>query len=752
MRLPCVLGLGIGLLALAPGGAALAQDDEPESRDGRGYRVFLPSAPGISLPTDFALARRLEAAHDDVQDESWVAAVRVLQALLDAPEDVLVGIRRAGGDGRDVTYWTGVRTEAGRLVAALPARGREFYEITYGPRAKALLTEANQKGDARLLAEVARRYFHTQAGADATRRLALYHLDRGRYHLAALSFGKLLERTGADRLHPTTLLAAVLAFRLAGNEARATQVRHGLATRANAGVRLGARVVDLDDLEKELTRLQAAAPQPPGTRGQAEGEGFRPSAALETRWTTPTAQETLAREWLQSALQREEERAQTILPASVPLAAGDRVVYRSFTGIQAVERATGKPVWESSSPWGLDRMAREPRFQPYLATWLNGYTVNNAHVLFANATLGGFSTDGARVYAVDDLPIPPFPLSSSNTGGRRRAPYAEPDFGPDLTDPAHHSRLLALDPESGKVVWEVGGRGEGAELNDSYFLGPPLPMDGHLYGVVEKNQELRLVCLDADGGRLRWTQPLATPSDKLLRDVARRIQPLRPVCAEGILVCPTNAGVVLGVDLFHRSLVWAYAYREEPALQEPDTYRGGGRGRYIPRDLARLREDWKSAGPVVHADRVVLSAPDASALHCLDLRSGAGVWKAERKDDDLYLAGVFGGKALVVGRQSCRALAVADGKELWNVETGLPSGRGIAAAGVYYLPLKSGVTEKQPAVYAIDVERGRILARTAAPRGEAPGNLVICGEDVLSQTVMGLTAYARVKSDKEGDK
>jgi hypothetical protein len=158
------------------------------------------------------------------------------------------------------------------------------------------------------------------------------------------------------------------------------------------------------------------------------------------------------------------------------------------------------------------------------------------------------------------------------------------------------------------------------------------------------------------------------------------------------------------------------------------------------------------AAPVIHADRVVLAAADASALHCLDLRSGAVVWKAERREDDLYLAGVFGGKVLIVGRQGCRTLSLAEGKPLWAAETGLPSGRGVAAGGFYYLPLKAAPPEKQPAVWAIDLERGTIRARVAAPRGDVPGNLVLCGDDLLSQTVTGLTSYAQVKGDKGREK
>src|SRR5207244_2378255 len=126
------------------------------------------------------------------------------------------------------------------------------------------------------------------------------------------------------------------------------------------------------------------------------------------------------------------------LPGAVPLPAGDRVIYRSARGIQAADRRTGEPVWESPSDWGLDRMVRQLRFHPYLTACVSGYAVNNTHLLFANAILGSLSTDGTRVYAVDDLPMPPFPLSTASVGRGRRGALYEPVVGPDLADVAYH--------------------------------------------------------------------------------------------------------------------------------------------------------------------------------------------------------------------------------------------------------------------------------------------------------------------------
>ena len=86
----------------------------------------------------------------------------------------------------------------------------------------------------------------------------------------------------------------------------------------------------------------------------------------------------------------------------------------------------------------------------------------------------------------------------------------------------------------------------------------------------------------------------------------------------------------------------------------------------------------------------MFTAPDGGAIHCLSLKDGTFLWQAERKDD-LYIAGIFGGKVVLVGKNSCRALSLADGKtKLWEVETGMPSGQGVASGDFYFLPLRKG--------------------------------------------------------------
>src|SRR5262249_46301666 len=139
----------------------------------------------------------------------WGQAARHLQELLKIKEDVFLEVKR---DGKSKPQWVSVRAEANRLIGSMPAEGLAIYEVQYGGEARGKLNEAKTKSDPHLLAEVAERYLHTDAGAEATNLLGTYHLDRGRYVMAALCFERLLQHEKADKLTPLTLFKACFAF------------------------------------------------------------------------------------------------------------------------------------------------------------------------------------------------------------------------------------------------------------------------------------------------------------------------------------------------------------------------------------------------------------------------------------------------------------------------------------------------------------------------------------------------------------
>jgi outer membrane protein assembly factor BamB len=729
-----------------------------EERDGGAAR----SEPGLVLHTDPSLDRKFKAVKDYIKQESWADATRILQALLDGSDAFLPA--PAGADAQAaVPRLTTLHAEANSLLNSLPSAGREFYDFSVGGHARTLLARAQKENDPHLLAEVSRRYLHTAAGAEATRLLAIHHLDRDRCAMASLCFERLLDGAGADRLSPTVLCAAALAFQRGGDGARATQAWTHLAARAPAGLHLGAKTVKLPDLQVWLgkhrppARASSTATDWPLFHGDAARCAWPAGGDTEpkARWQQATAHETATRMWLEKAVQQQQARGPA-LPAFFPITVGGKILYRSYWGIQALDAKTGNLLWESESTGAIDTLGVELRYFPYLESWINAYLQHDPHILFGNSVVGTLSADEERVYAIDDLAVPPF----QNTYHARGRPVsvAEHTFPPRLHEAARHSQLVAVNLKSGKLVWERGGNGSRSqrdELYPCYFLGPPLPIAGRLYLLIEKEQELRFACLDAAHGNLLWDLPLGLVPRRLLVDPARRVHAVHPAYSEGILLCPSNAGYLVAIDPVGRSFLWAYAYDHE--IWSPDTdlplWRPGGRGRGMPSPAPPpdLRPAWLAPAPIIYDGRVILTAPDSRAIHCLRLRDGALLWKTKRAEFDLYVGGVARDKVLVVGSRSCRALDLADGKPLWDVATGVPSGVGVAGDAVFYLPLKAAARDKLPAICAIAVSSGIIQAQGTLAENETPGNLLFCGDCMLSQTVTGISAYAlRPRPDGQG--
>ena len=233
---------------------------------------------------------------------------------------------------------------------------------------------------------------------------------------------------------------------------------------------------------------------------------------------------------------------------------------------------------------------------------------------------------------------------------------------------------------------------------------------------------------------------------RITHDPIRRLNAAHLGYGEGILVCPTNAGEVLGVDLLSRSLAWAYPYREQMPTPAPvlsnQQMQLQLRGIQVsqPNFASMSAANWHSAPPVIQDGKVVFTAPDANSVHCINLRDGTLVWKKKQAENDLYLAGVFNGKVLIVGKAAVRALSLQDGRQLWYLPTGdLPSGQGVASQNVYYLPLKKGE------VMAVDIEKGQVKAHNRAQTaGVSPGNLVFYEGTVISQTPTQIIAYPQL--------
>src|SRR5262249_31720155 len=201
-------------------------------------------------------------------------------------------------------------------------------------------------------------------------------------------------------------------------------------------------------------------------------QAFGGTPFMEAAWTNsilPTKSDV--KTWTEDNLNHavrylSEQRGQPILPSFFPIAVNGKVVYRSYDGVYALSmKKEGKLEWYSYTEGGVMSLLADPNKRGYLDQWNQFYRQNGPHgVLFENSVAGALSTDGTRVLLVDDLAIPPHPYVLRNVGWGQA-----PTFG-SLTDMVNRNSLKAYNLETGKLVWELGGRFDtDSELAGSFF-------------------------------------------------------------------------------------------------------------------------------------------------------------------------------------------------------------------------------------------------------------------------------------------
>ena len=697
----------------------------------------------VRLPRDRNAERKLEEAQRLIKDQQWRQAIDLLQAMLDDKEDKFLQDAR----GR----WASVRSEANRLIASMGAEGLQHYEQYYGAQARAALQAALRAGDPQKIAEVAMRYLHTEAGADALAALGTIQLDQGSPVMAALYFERLLARPGGwDRLPTLTLVKAAFALERAGHTALCEKLWRELQRRdwhrdlPEPLARLDRQQLQQLARSVAVGRVQRERFDWPMFGGDVQRSAISEGTApfLEKIYEWPTYKEAAARSEIENAIRSLQSRRMPVLAGGLPISIGELLICRTTFGIQAVQIRTGEIQWTSSSEDNLDTILVTRRTQDY-AFLLNQYRTSAPGMLVHNTLLGTLSADHERVYAVEDTPLPPIVP--------RRQPNVLPPGGTVFAvgNWSLGNNLSAFDLRGGRCVWMIEGGKSNADspLAETFFLGPPLPLGGKLYVLAESNGEIRLVCLEPQTGAVQWVQPLCYVERRIQEDPERRVDACQPAYSDGILVCPTNAGVVLGVDLLTRALVWARPY------EGADTELGVSSGkriivapggyRYGP--LTERR--WYYAAPMIADGKVVFTAPDSDAIYCVHLQDGSLAWNPLlREQNDLYVAGIYHGRIIIVSRDSVRAVRLNDGELVWRTAlpptAESPSGRGVANATTYFLPTHKG------AVVALSLQDGAILGTIESPSKEPIGNLLFHNGYVAAQGLTSLVVYPQLEVRK----
>ena len=250
----------------------------------------------------------------------------------------------------------------------------------------------------------------------------------------------------------------------------------------------------------------------------------------------------------------------------------------------------------------------------------------------------------------------------------------------------YRNRLLALQVDSastqGQLVWSNDGviipepvataqpetevvsfrtRSSGARRMS--FLGPPLPGTTELLCVTEQDDEIHLTALAPQSGAILWTQPLCTLERYEQFDHERHETACIPARSGGVVICPTNTGLLVAVDQARMKLMWA-AFVDDVFDRTVPQSRGGSK------PVSYSYAGFPSYGLIAN-DCVVFLSPRGSHLYCLELSTGRVLWSVARGDAE-YIGAIVDRRIVVIGRQGCRCHSLEDGKELWTNAVGSP--------------------------------------------------------------------------------
>ncbi len=622
--------------------------------------------------------RLLFHSQRELREGNVAAGLENLQRILDSEEDLFVWRK---SDGQLVS----LRSEASRLLDDLDARSFAAYERFVDPDADLLLAEAARQGDPRIYEQVARRYFHTAQGFQAMHWLATRWFDHGQFGLAARTWNALEANPRHRRLMTRSMRAkAGLARKLSGK--RITQPPKIIQVADSSVFPVATQGTRLDvypplTSETEIRR--------PASWRVFQGSPDRSEAASATPpFLTPcwiasyseSPSETL-RTTLELWRDRQGKSLEPLATAGFPIVIGQKVILRDFQGIRCLDLADGAQLWsyrcQTSLQNEFDALDAKHGAGGVHSSRSSSYIQMQASYA-ANSVLGLLSSDGRRIFAVDQMVFDP--SSSDHTSADEKNSNA--------ITPRKTNQLIALPIEADgnpQPIWTVGGAEEinSAEpaLVGHFFRGPPLPVDGRLFAVTECRNQINLVALDPETGGLLWKQGIAFADEAFEVDHDRYPLACPIGFGDGVLVCPTQTGLLVGVDALSGTLLWSYCYAEELYQNDQRGWR------------ERFRKSWGSEGfpavPKVFGGRVVLLPRQSGNIHCLDGRTGKRVWKTPRGDGE-YIGAVTGELVLVVGQRYCRGLSTATGEEVWSARFGMPAGQGILADGQYLLPLETG--------------------------------------------------------------
>jgi len=683
--------------------------------------------------------REAEQALENSQDSDAVVRLGNLLTLdkSDVGEDVLLAqdffLDTEKSRVRGAPLTESFKITVRDMIGKLPVAALETYELRYGPAARKMLDEAAISRDWKMVREVRRKYFHTHAGYDASWLLAQYEMFAG--HPIAAS----------------ALLDDVVSVPRAVNRlGKGVLVFHAAAC-ALANRKLPSGMLDGDVLDG-LTEVEIAGKRLPGpSKGEwsqwlnrhfgvidefkaGQIDDYAMFNAAPNRNGASSGQLPLSNlRWeLDTTVSPRQEREVSMLsndliaggqmppPSWVPLRVGSLLLMRTTEYLVGVDYRTGKRIW--LHPWNNpgQNIEEETAGLPNTSND-SGFSELLRQRVWNDIPYGQVTSDGERVYLLEDLD------KLSN------APFSPMGFRGTRPTATNGNTLVALDlATEGKLKWLVGAQSSSeSALAGAFFLGPPLPIDGRLYVLLELAGDICLSCLDPDTGEEIWRQQLvAVESGTISRDWIRRVAGAMPSYHEGVLICPTGAGALVAVNLGDRTLRWGLNYDRNNAM----TLSVQRRGRV---DTKQLMQRWFTGTAIASGQSLLVTPVESGRLFGFNLLTGKPLFTQKMRLEMRYLAGVRGDRFYVVGSNVMKAYDLSSGSQVWKTapdvfESGQQvCGQGVFGDGYYLLP----TTSRQIIRISLDDATGS-PAGTVIDRRNTNyelGNMVAANGEIITQ-------------------
>ena len=209
----------------------------------------------------------------------------------------------------------------------------------------------------------------------------------------------------------------------------------------------------------------------------------------------------------------------------------------------------------------------------------------------------------------------------------------------DSSAPIRQSVLVARHSGRSDIAW-TSSDNSSPILEDSFILGPPVGDGDCVYVLLEHNRRVVLAVLNSADGSVRWTKDVFRVNLSIHSDHVRRSMNSGPQIVGGTIVCPSAAGVVVGLDIVTGRFLWSaeyssrYEHRDQQnwlTLTESKSESGGAIAQFgrLVRGIDKNDRNKNESGQSLQGDQwtkigtaIVCDPGDAVAPFAVHFRTG----------------------------------------------------------------------------------------------------------------------------------